>query len=175
MQPYSILEETLSLRLSALRDLIQLCNRQEPRGPRLWSDEDTTSSEPSSMEDDREQEPILCAVRTCLFCLGNEQLAPQHRRRNFSNGNRLATHLENQHYRYIRHDLGGFTCPHPACGVLLKGVSHFQNHATKTHGVRFTPNCGKDPREELDLAKVVREDLESSRYQWQPPVDLTAT
>jgi hypothetical protein len=140
-------EQTVLLRLSALHDLIQLCARQEPRGPRTVDFEKEIESITSKLSSSKEEAyPIRCAVRTCLFCLGNVALPRQYRQRNFSSGNRLAKHLENQHYMLLRRDpvlVGQIPCPHPVCSNILEGIPHFQNHAAKVHGVRFTRSCGQ--------------------------------
>ncbi len=142
----SHLGQTMLLRLSALHDLIQLCARQEPREPRKVNYEkiESTTSESSSSEE--EAYSIRCAARTCLFCLGNVALPRQYRQRNFSSGNRLAKHLENQHYRLLRRDpvsSDQIPCSHSVCSNILEGISHFQNHAAKVHGIRFTRSCGQ--------------------------------
>ena len=137
--------QTVLLRLSALHDLIQLCARQESRRPRTMNFEEeieSTTSESSSSEE--EAYPIRCAARICLFCLSNVTLPRQYRQRNFSSGNRLAKHLENQHYMLLRRDpvsVGQIPCPHPACSNILEGIPHFQNHAAKVHEVQFTRSC----------------------------------
>jgi len=146
-QSSSHLRQTMLLRLSALHDLIQLCARQKPRGPRTVNfEEEIESTTSESISSEEEAYPIRCAVRTCLFCLGNVALPRQYRQRNFSSGNRLAKHLENQHYTLLRRDpvsVGQIPCPHPACSNILEGIQHFQNHAAKVYEVRFTRSCGQ--------------------------------
>jgi len=133
------------LRLSTLHDLIQLCARQKSRESRTMNFEKKIESIISKLSSSKEETySIRCAVRICLFCLNNVTLSRQYRQRNFSSDNRLAKHLENQHYMLLRRDLVSvdqISCSHSVCSNILENISHFQNHAAKMHEIRFTRNC----------------------------------
>jgi len=139
--------QTMLLRLSTLHDLIQLCARQKSRRSRTMNFEKKIESITSELSSSKEEAySIRCAVRICLFCLSNVALSRQYRQRNFSSGNRLAKHLENQHYMLLRRDpvsVDQIPCSHSVCSNILEGISHFQNHAAKVHEVRFTRSCGQ--------------------------------
>ncbi len=146
-QSSSHLRQTMLLRLSTLHDLIQLCTRQKPRESRTMNFKEKIESTISkSISSEEEAYSIRCAVRICLFCLSNVALPRQYRQRNFSSGNRLAKHLENQHYTLLRRDpvsVDQIPCSHSACSNILEGIQHFQNHAAKVYEIRFTRSCGQ--------------------------------
>ena len=127
------------LRLSTLHNLIQLCTRQKFQESRTMNFEKKIESIISKLSSSKEETySIHYAVRICFFCLSNVTLLHQYRQRNFSSDNRLAKHLENQHYMLLRHDLVSvdqISCSHSVCSNILESISHFQNHAAKMHEI----------------------------------------
>ncbi|KAK5409142.1 hypothetical protein LTR90_009265 [Exophiala xenobiotica] len=129
-----------------VRLLCALCGRQDSRrGRRALEDADQPDSPP--VQDSCPEAcfidtcpdifPVVCPGMQCLFCLGDDSLAPHIRTYSFSKSFSLTRHVQNQHLRYLTPGVP-FICPHPQCSVMgtqCEDADHFKRHAIAFHNI----------------------------------------
>lgn len=135
--------------LQALKDL---CGRMEPRTNAVEDDSGESESTTKSLgyrppSPDRTNLvsgehggfPYCCLPTQCLFCLGNDRLVEELRKKQWEPTHVLWRHVRTQHLKGQSSD-DRWRCPLPICQarqVTLKNKAHFLNHAQSEHNIRL--------------------------------------
>ena len=137
-------------RAQVISALTRLCFRQEVRtsskkasyreSPDCCGDVSMTGTDDSEPGVTTEQEdllsdyPLVLPGKVCLFCLGDEALAPCDRTKTYRRADVLRKHVKKVHLACFEED-EIIRCGHPACSETeLDGIMRFKNHAARVHG-----------------------------------------
>lgn len=147
---------TVARRIAAIDLMVALSRRQEAPSrksrtklARIGSDELQESQKSQDMTPPPEYDPppsyeafpLLCKKTNCIFCLGNERLSLEERKRTFSRTAHMWDHVD----KHIKRDVadGRFDCHHPICKsnneLVLKSLMHFKRHVEDVHGISLRP------------------------------------
>ena len=128
-------------RLRGIQLLASVCSRQDTRRdlPKrstasllnptpLWPDEKSN--------DNKEDFPMICKPRQCVWCLGDTRKPYQARTFEYSRINKLLDEADKHLRPYASDD--EVPCPDPVCKVVEKVLAnkvHFKSHLARDHGI----------------------------------------
>jgi hypothetical protein len=105
-----------------------------PRATRKAQDQE--DEEEKLRGEEKENFPLICKPRQCLWCLDDERRTFRARSFEYTRVSKMLDEADRHLRSYRPNDQ--VPCPHPVCKAvekILKGKMQFMNHAAKDHGI----------------------------------------
>jgi len=144
-------QQKLTRRIRAIKARVALCCRQESRRRRRQTQShikqknlDTSSED--SIENRKDEFPLVCKLKQCIFCLENERKPYEQRVFEYTKANKMMNEVEKHLAKYSPQDQ--VPCSHPQCkaaALVISNVIAFKAHTAKVHQIslRDPARCGQ--------------------------------
>ena len=136
--------EVIEPRINGINLMAAFCRRQETRreskkqAVNSFDDSESDDSDSSQSFDGpaKEDFPMVCKPRQCIWCLGDTRKTFKARVFEYSRVNKMLDEADRHLEKYTPDDK--VPCPHPVCREIQRILSnkmHFMNHVARDHGI----------------------------------------